>query len=56
MLDNATSLLEILGICCVLIAAFAVDWRLGLATSGVMLTTVGFLLGQIHDEPEQAPQ
>lgn len=55
MQDNATSLLEIVGVCCVLIAAFACDWRLGLAVSGVLLVSIGFLLGQVPIDDE-APE
>jgi len=41
----ALSLLAVIvGIVCVLVAAFAVDWRLGLATLGVLAILFGYLV------------
>lgn len=41
--DQLSSLLEVLGVVAVLVAAFATDWRLGIAVVGVCLVTVGYL-------------
>lgn len=41
--DQLSSLLELLGVAAVLVAAFATDWRLGVAVVGVCLIVVGYL-------------
>lgn len=40
--ESLTTVIELVGIVCVLVAAFAVDWRLGLACVGVLLCVVGY--------------
>lgn len=52
MPETTTSLLEIVGIICVLVAAFATSWCLGLAVLGVALISAGYVLGQPDEEPE----
>lgn len=46
-----STVVELVGVLCLLVAAFAVDWRLGVALVGVLLLAAGFLL-DVSDRAE----
>lgn len=50
MRDNLSSLVELIGAACILTAAFAADWRVGVALIGVLLVAVGYLADQSEEE------
>lgn len=43
---DPASVLELAGFVCLVVAAFAVDWRLGLALVGVLLVVAGVAVGR----------
>jgi hypothetical protein len=49
MRDVITTVIELVGVFCLLVAAFAFDWRIGLATVGVVLLLVGYTIGARSD-------
>jgi hypothetical protein len=51
---TASTLLELVGLVLILVAAFALDWRAGVAVIGLVLLLAGFVLGGSEDAAEAA--
>lgn len=49
---NVSTCSEIIGLVCLLVASFAMDWKAGTALVGCCLLAAGYLLG---DAPEVEP-
>ncbi len=47
---NLTDLLELAGVVLILVAAFAADWRLGIAVLGVLLIVASVLVSARGDD------